>query len=137
MTFRRSPHPCGAGDGRWHDVWYDTASRAGRFVRHQAVSRNWVTADGSSGFPAASVRHHLYVSFACPWARRTLVFRKLKELEDHVSVSVVRPLMRENGRTFQDDEGVVRDTVNGAEHLCQVSTVTRPEHTGRATVPVL
>lgn len=124
-------------EGQWQDVWYDTASTGGRFVRQDSVFRDWITADGSSGFPAASGRYHLYVSLACPWAHRTLVFRKLKGLEDHISVSVVHPLMLENGWTFQDGEGVIPDTVNGAEFLHQVYTAARPDYTGRVTVPVL
>ena len=124
-------------NGTWSDVWYDTASTGGRFVRQQSAFRDRVTADGRSGFPAASGRYHLYVSLACPWAHRTLVFRKLKGLEEHVSVSVVHPLMLEYGWTFRAGDGVVPDTVNGAEFLHQVYTAARPDYTGRVTVPVL
>ena len=90
-------------DGKWHDKWYDTDKTGGKFEREAARFRNWVTADGSpgpdgeGGFKAESGRYHLYVSMACPWAHRTLIFRKLKGLEKHISVSVVHPDMVENG----------------------------------------
>ena len=124
-------------DGQWHDVWYDTASTGGSFVRQESAFRDRVTADGTSGFPAASGRYHLYVSLACPWAHRTLLFRTLKGLEDHISISVVHPLMLENGWTFQDDDGVIPDTVNGAEFLHEVYNAARSDYTGRVTTPVL
>jgi len=124
-------------DGEWHDRWYDTDSTGGRFVRSESAFRDRVTADGSSGYPAASGRYHLYVSHACPWAHRTLVARALKGLEDHVSVSVVNPLMLEHGWTFDDFDGVVPDPVHGADSLHQVYTAAKPDYTGRVTVPVL
>jgi putative glutathione S-transferase len=124
-------------DGEWHDRWYDTDSTGGRFVRSQSAFRNRVTADGSSGFTAASGRYHLYVSYACPWAHRTLIARVLKGLEDHVSVSVVHPLMLERGWTFDDGDGVIPDPVHGADCLHQVYTAAKPDYTGRVTVPVL
>jgi putative glutathione S-transferase len=124
-------------DGEWHDRWYDTDSTGGRFVRSQSAFRNRVTADGSSGFPAASGRYHLYVSYACPWAHRTLIARVLKGLEDHVSVSVVHPLMLERGWTFDDGDGVIPDPVHGADCLHRVYTAAKPDYTGRVTVPVL
>jgi len=96
-----------------------------------------VTADGSSGFKAESGRYHLYVSLACPWAHRTLIYRRLKGLEDHISLSVVNPLMLEHGWTFDDWPGVVPDPVNGAAFLHEVYTAARPDYTGRVTVPVL
>src|SRR3546814_2802725 len=80
-------------DGTWHDQWYDTAKSGGRFERQESAFRNWVTADGSAGpsgeggFKAEAGRYHLYVSLACPWAHRTLIFRKLKELEEIVTLS--------------------------------------------------
>ncbi len=100
-------------DGEWKNQWYDTKSSGGRFVRKSAQFRDRVTADGSSGFKAESGRYHLYVSNACPWAHRTLIYRKLKGLEDHISVSVVNPLMLENGWTFEPGEGVIPDPVSG------------------------
>ena len=124
-------------DGQWHDRWYDTASQGGRFVRKPTQFRGRITSDGSSGFPAASGRYHLYVSLACPWAHRTLIYRKLKGLEEHVTVSVVHPLMLDQGWSFEPGEGVVADPVHGAEFLHQVYTAARPDYNGRVTVPVL
>jgi putative glutathione S-transferase len=124
-------------NGQWRDVWYDTKSTGGRFVRQDSEFRNRVTADGSSRYPAESGRYHLYVSYACPWAHRTLIFRELKGLTDHISVSVVNPLMLEHGWTFRDGDGVVGDPIHGAEFLHQIYTAARPDYTGRVTVPVL
>ena len=124
-------------DGQWKDVWYDTSSTEGRFVRQQSAFRHWITADGSSGFPAEKGRYHLYVSYACPWAHRTLIFRTLKGLEEHISVSVVNPLMLDHGWTFEPDEGVIPDPIGGAEYLFQVYTRAQPDYTGRVTVPIL
>ncbi|MFA9409189.1 MAG: glutathione S-transferase family protein, partial [Candidatus Dadabacteria bacterium] len=76
-------------EGKWQDKWYDTKSTGGRFVRRESQFREWVTADGSSGFKAEPGRYHLYVSLACPWAHRTLLFRKLKKLEGMISLSIV------------------------------------------------
>ncbi len=120
-------------DGVWHDQWYDTAKSGGRFVRQQSRFRNTVTADGSSGFPAAAGRYHLYVSLACPWAHRTLIFRALKGLEAMIGVSVVDPFMGNQGWSF----GGAPDTVNGAQYLHQVYTKADPQYSGRVTVPVL
>jgi putative glutathione S-transferase len=124
-------------DGEWHDQWYDTKSTGGRFVRTSAQFRDRVTADGSSGFKAESGRYHLYVSYACPWAHRTLIYRKVKGLENHVSVSVVNPLMLEHGWTFEPADGVVPDPIHGAKYLHQVYTAARSDYSGRVTVPVL
>ena len=124
-------------DGIWQDVWYDTKSSGGRFQRQDSAFRDRVTADGSSGFPAEAGRYHLYVSYACPWAHRTLIFRALKGLEDQISISVVNPLMLENGWSFADADGVIPDIVNGADYLHQIYTLAKPDYTGRVTVPVL
>jgi putative glutathione S-transferase len=124
-------------DGEWKDRWYDTKSTGGRFVRKSAQFRDRVTADGSSGFKAESGRYHLYVSYACPWAHRTLIYRKLKGLEEHVSVSVVNPLMLEHGWTFDPADGVVPDPINIAQNLHQIYTAAKPDYSGRVTVPVL
>ena len=130
-------------NGEWKDVWYDTKDTGGRFVRSASQFRNFVTADGSagpsgrSGFKAESGRYHLYVSLACPWAHRTLIFRKLKGLEDHISVSVVHYLMLENGWEFHEREGATRDHLFGADTLWQVYLKANPEYSGRVTVPVL
>ena len=131
-------------DGRWSSEWYDTEASGGHFVRDTARFRNWVTADGSAGpsgnagFAAESGRYHLYVSYACPWAHRTLIFRHLKELEPHISVSVVHPLMLEQGWTFESDEhGAAGDRLHGSDFMHQVYTRSQPDATGRVTVPVL
>jgi putative glutathione S-transferase len=124
-------------NGEWQDKWYDTKATGGRFVRKDAQFRNAVTADGSSGFKAESGRYHLYVSLACPWAHRTLIYRALKGLEEHISVSVVNPLMLENGWTFEPWPGVVPDPILGVEFMHQIYTAADPEYSGRVTVPVL
>ncbi|MCL6706976.1 glutathione S-transferase family protein [Pseudomonas sp. R2.Fl] len=130
-------------DGVWQDVWYDTKSTNGHFKRGASTFRNWVTADGSAGpsgaagFRAESGRYHLYVSFACPWAHRTLIFRKLKQLEDHIGLSVVDPLMLENGWEFHDRDGGTPDHLFGSSALWQVYTRAKADFTGRVTVPVL
>ena len=130
-------------NGRWHDRWYDTASTGGRFVRQDSAFRNWVTPDGApgatgkGGFKAESGRYHLYVSLACPWAHRTLIFRMLKGLESLVDISVVHWLMAEQGWTFANGPGVIPDRVGCARYLHEVYTRAEPDYSGRATVPVL
>jgi len=124
-------------DGEWKDQWYDTKSSGGRFVRKSAQFRDRVTADDSSGFKAESGRYHLYVSYACPWAHRTLIYRKLKGLEDHISVSVVKPLMLDHGWSFEPGGGVIPDPIFGAQYLREVYTAAKPDYSGRVTVPVL
>ncbi|MGP1395100.1 MAG: glutathione S-transferase family protein [Inquilinaceae bacterium] len=124
-------------DGVWQDKWYDTKKSGGRFVRQDSAFRNAVTEDGASGFPAEAGRYHLYVSLACPWAHRTLIFRKLKKLEDAIGVSVVDPFMGENGWWFSDAPGAVPDSVNGKTYMHEIYTAADPDYTGRVTVPVL
>lgn len=130
-------------DGVWHDHWYDTKSSKGRFVRKASQFRNWVTSDGSpgpsgeGGFKAEPGRYHLYVSYACPWAHRTLIFRALKGLEKAISLSVVHWYMGANGWTFEEGDGVIADTVNNARFLHEVYTSAKPDYSGRVTVPVL
>ncbi len=131
-------------DGKWHDTWYDTKSTGGAFKRSAAQFRNWLTADGSSGpsgkgrFGAESGRYHLYVSHACPWAHRTLIFRELKGLTDHISVSVVHPDMLDKGWTFEtDDQGATGDTLYGLDFAHQIYTKADPAYSGRVTVPIL
>jgi putative glutathione S-transferase len=131
-------------DGQWHDRWYDTKSTGGKFERQESSFRNWVTADGrpgpsgEDGFPAESGRYHLYVSYACPWAHRTLIFRKLKGLEEHIGVSVVHPLMKGDGWTFGTDfPGATGDRPMGKRFLRDVYTEAEPGATTRVTVPVL
>jgi len=130
-------------DGVWHDRWYDTAKTGGRFERQASSFRNWVTPDGAAGpsgeggFAAAPGRYHLYVSLACPWAHRTLIFRRLKRLEDVVSVSVVHWHLGENGWEFRAGPGCTPDHVGGASCLHEIYTKAKPDYTGRVTVPVL
>ncbi len=130
-------------EGQWVDQWYDTKSSGGRFVRKTPHFRNWITADGSAGpsgeggFKAEAGRYHLYVSHACPWAHRTLIFRALKGLEDMISVSVVHWYMADKGWTFQAADGVVADSINGADYMYQVYTAALSDYSGRVTVPVL
>ena len=130
-------------DGKWVDQWYDTKSTGGRFVRTSTQFRNWITKDGSAGptgiggFKAESDRYHLYLSLACPWASRTLIMRALKGLEEHISISVVHPLMLENGWTFEEADGVIADTEMRSDYLYQVYLAAQPDYTGRVTVPVL
>ncbi len=131
-------------DGKWQDRWYDTASTGGAFKRTEAQFRNWVTADGSAGptgeagFKAESGRYHLYVSEACPWANRTMVFRSLKGLEDHIDVSVVHPDMLSDGWTFEKDEhGATGDRLYGLPFVRDLYLKARPDVTTRVTVPIL
>jgi putative glutathione S-transferase len=130
-------------EGIWRDEWYDTKGTGGRFVRKDSSFRHWVTADGSAGptgdggFKAEPGRYHLYVSLACPWAHRTLIFRVLKGLERMVGVSVVHWFLGEHGWTFDEGPGVVPDTVQGARCLHEIYTAAKPDYTGRVTVPVL
>ena len=130
-------------DGQWQDVWYDTKSNRGRFERKASQFRNWVTPDGAAGttghggFKAESGRYHLYVSYACPWAHRTLILRKLKGLEAHIGVSVVHWIMAEQGWTFEEGPGVIADLVNRVSYLHEVYTAADAHYSGRVTVPVL
>lgn len=124
-------------DGAWKDVPRDTRSTGGEFVRADSEFRDWVTADGSSGFRAEAGRYHLYVSLACPWAHRTLIFRALKGLEGAISLSVVDPFMGAEGWVFTERPGCIPDTVSGAACLHQVYTQARTDFSGRVTVPVL
>jgi putative glutathione S-transferase len=130
-------------DGVWKDRWYDTDRTGGRFVRSEARYRNWVTPDGApgptgqGGFKAEAGRYHLYVSYACPWAHRTLIMRRLKGLEDAISLSVTNWQMAENGWTFAAGPGVIPDPVNGADYLYQVYLADDPKCSGRATTPTL
>ena len=128
-------------DGIWKDQGDDV--RSGRFVRAPTRFRNWVTPDGSpgpsgeGGFPAESGRYHLYVSLACPWAHRTVIFRKLKGLEDAISLSVVEPLLGSEGWVFGSGPGTVPDFVNRKERLAEIYLLADPRYSGRVTVPVL
>lgn len=129
-------------DGQWHDKWYDTSQSGGRFERSEAQFRNWVTADGSAGetgkggFKAESGRYHLYVSYACPWAHRTLIFRKLKGLEEHISVSAVAPEMLSNGWEFRPGTDLA-DPLFNQRFLHEIYTKAAADYSGRVTVPIL
>ena len=109
----------------------------GAFVRQGDAFRDWVTADGSSGFPAEAGRYHLYVSLACPWAHRTIIVRALKGLEHAIGMTVVDPIRDELGWAFRDGDGTSHDPVNGFEYLAQAYRATDPHYHGRVTVPVL
>jgi putative glutathione S-transferase len=130
-------------DGVWTDRWYDTKSTGGRFKRADSTFRNWITPDGApgltgeGGFEAEAGRYHLYVSYACPWAHRALIFRALKGLEGLIDLSVTHWFMGEHGWTFEAADGVVADPVHGARYLHQIYTAAEPRFTGRVTVPVL
>lgn len=130
-------------EGNWVDQWYDTKSSGGRFVRKAPQFRNWITPDGAAGpsgnggFEAQADRYHLYVSLACPWAHRTLIFRALKGLEDMIPISTVHWYMADKGWTFQSGDGVIPDSVNNAEYMYQIYTAAMSDYSGRVTVPVL
>lgn len=134
-------------DGTWHDEWYDTSSSGGRFERQDSAFRNWVTADGSpgpsgeGGFAAEAGRYHLYVSLACPWAHRTLIFRKLKGLEEAIGVSVVHWHMAAHGWELRESDeaggGATGDRLYGLDYLWQLYVKAKPDYTGRVTVPTL
>ena len=131
-------------DGVWHDVWYDTKTTGGDFQRAAAQFRNWITADGApgpagrGGFTPDSGRYHLYVSLACPWAHRTLIFRTLKGLAPHIGVSVVHPDMLDQGWSLSDNyAGATGDPLFGATHAHQIYTRADPTYSGRVTVPIL
>jgi putative glutathione S-transferase len=131
-------------NGEWHSSWYDTAATGGAFVRRAAQFRNWVTPDGEAGpsgaggFAAATGRYHLYVSHACPWAHRALIFRALKGLGPHIGVSVVHPDMLTEGWTFATDfSGTTGDGLFGLPFLRDIYLRSEPRFSGRVTVPVL
>jgi putative glutathione S-transferase len=131
-------------DGVWRDDSFDKARmEGGRFNRPTTKFRNWVTPDGSpgpsgdGGFPAEAGRYHLYVSLACPWAHRTIIFRHLKKLESIISMSVTSWYMGDDGWTFNTKEGSSGDTVNGAGRLSDIYLRADAKYTGRVTVPVL
>lgn len=123
-------------NGQWVDEWYDTKTSGGEFRRQDSRFRNWVTADGaagpggSGGFKAEPGRYHLYVSLACPWAHRTLIFRQLKDLQKLIGVTVVEPLMLSNGWELTDDQ-------YGLDYMYQLYLKANPDYEGRVTIPVL
>ncbi len=124
-------------DGVWRTEDRRRIGSDGGFVRSETQFRDWVTAEGGSGFKAEAGRYHLYVSLACPWAHRTLILRRLKGLEEAVGLSVVDPLMAENGWTFSDGPECIPDTLNGADHLYEIYLKAKPDYSGRVSVPVL
>lgn len=131
-------------NGEWENTWYDTKKTGGKFKRSTSSFRNWITPDGSAGptgeggFPAESGRYHLYVSYACPWAHRTLILRALKGLNDHISVSVVHPDMLDDGWSLNDDyPGATGDTLYDKPFLRDIYIKTDPDVSGRVTVPIL
>ncbi|OCP53176.1 glutathionyl-hydroquinone reductase YqjG [Vibrio parahaemolyticus] len=119
-------------EGVWHDVWYDTKANGGKFVREDAGFRDWIKNDSEAVFQPESGRYHLYVSLACPWAHRTLIFRMLKGLEPHIDVTVVCPDMLSQGWQMGLPEPLF-----GHTRMHQIYTQAKPDYTGRVTVPVL
>lgn len=124
-------------NGQWQHGWYDTRSTSGDFVRSEAGFRHQVTADGSSGFAAEPGRYHLYVSLACPWAHRTLIARSLKGLQQVVGLSIVDPIMGDDGWVFSNKPGCIPDTVNGFAYVRELYVAADPRYSGRVTVPLL
>ncbi|MEX0619395.1 MAG: glutathione S-transferase family protein [Pseudohongiellaceae bacterium] len=127
----------------WKNDWYDTQAHQGRFVRHDALFRNWITADGSpgpsgqGGFPAEAGRYHLYVSMACPWAHRTLIYRTLKNLDGMITVSRTRAYMGPKSWSFEPDQGRTFHDDDYVEFLYEIYRLVDPAYDDRATVPVL
>lgn len=122
-------------DGVWHDEWYNTEDNDGKFIREDAQFRDWISKDGK--FQPEAGRYHLYVCLACPWASRCLMMRKLKGLEEIISLSVVNPVMLEHGWTFEDRPGVIADPIIDADYMHEIYTHVDPTYSGRVTVPVL
>ena len=129
--------------GQWRDQWYDTEATGGEFVREDAQFRDWIVPPGAAApagcraWPVQAGRYHLYVSLACPWAHRTLIYRELKGLADLIGVSVVSPLMLEQGWTFDRASGSTGDPLYDSEFMHQIYTRCNPDYSGRVTVPVL
>lgn len=123
-------------NGVWKDRWYDTKKSGGKFIRTEAQFRNFI--DNDSEFTPDSGRYHLYVSLACPWAHRTLIYRSLKDLNDHISCSVVNPYMLENGWTFEESfPGTTSDHLFSKQYLYQIYLKADSNYSGRVTVPIL
>jgi glutathionyl-hydroquinone reductase len=123
-------------NGKWTTEWTER-NEDGQFQRMSTQFHNWVTIDGSSEFPAVAGRYHLYISLGCPWAHRTALLWKLKGLENTIGLSIVDPVISEQGWQFSDYPGCIRDTVNQADYLWQIYTKSDRNYTGRVTVPVL
>lgn len=124
-------------DGKWTETGYETEKHGGKYVREESTFRDWVRADGSTPFTPDKRRYHLYVSNACPWAHRTVIFRRLKGLDDAISISVVHPHMGKNGWTFESDDGVIPDSLNGSNYLYEIYQKADPSATCRVSTPVL
>lgn len=130
-------------NGKLEGDWMDNQTNSGDYVRKDSQFRNWVTRDGSAGisgkggFKAEKDRYHLYVSYACPWAHRTLIFRKLKKLEEIISYSVVHPYMGEQGWKFEKYPAATLDEINGMEYMHQIYTLAQADYSGVVTVPLL
>ncbi|WMS42912.1 glutathione S-transferase family protein [Acuticoccus sp. MNP-M23] len=130
-------------DGKWNTGSPNFANDSGEFDRKESSFRNFVTADGSpgpsgeGGFKAEAGRYHLYVALACPWAHRTLILRRRKGLEDKIGLSIVHWFMGDDGWSFDQTDGTIPDTVNGADFMRDVYLKADPSYTGRVTVPVL
>ncbi len=122
--------------GKWEDKWNVTHHNKGAFVREKAKFHNWISVDKKSVFPAEVGRYHLYVSPACPWSHRAIIFLTIKNLQNIISMSLVEPHMLENGWEFAS-AGNTADPINGFQYLHQVYTTADPEYSGRVTVPVL
>ncbi|MFP4007002.1 MAG: glutathione S-transferase family protein [Spirulinaceae cyanobacterium] len=123
-------------DGQWQTEAYQTDENGG-FKRNPTTFRDRVTADNSSGFKAEANRYHLYVSYACPWAHRTLILRQLKGLENAISLSVVDPYMGDKGWQFSEASGAIPDPLFDAEYLQEIYIKADSHYTGRVTVPIL
>lgn len=124
-------------NGVWHSDEPPPVRADGRYVRVESQFRHWITADGASGFPAEPGRYHLYIAISCPWAHRTWIFRKLKRLEDLVSMSIVAPRRTVHGWVFDPNEPRYQDTLLGKRYLHEIYTLAQPDYTGRVTVPLL
>ncbi len=124
-------------NGKWRDGWFETDSVSGTFIRPDSQFRDWIEADPGSRFPAESGRYHLYVSLACPWAHRALIYRRLKGLEEAVSLSVVDPVFRNGDWYFSEGPGCIPDTVNHCTFLHEIYTRAKPDYSGIVTVPTL
>src|SRR5258708_14742030 len=115
----------------------DEQNETGEFERQEDAFRDWVTPDGSSGYPAVGGRYHLYVSWACPWAHRTIIVRRLKQLENLIGMTVVDPIRDDRGWAFGEGAGHTADPINGFKFLSEAYQATEPRYHGRVTVPVL
>ncbi|WDT84356.1 glutathione S-transferase family protein [Alteromonas sp. 009811495] len=124
-------------DGKWQDKWYDTSKNGGKFERQASQFRSTISTKQGAEFPVESGRYHLYVSLACPWAHRALIFRKLKGLESHIDVSVVSPDMLDKGWEFDEYPGATGDKLYGFDYAHQLYTKVKPDITSRVTVPIL